>query len=304
MTRRLSVAVLLTLGTALPLLAQERVEQNVVYGMYSGTALLMDVYRPAQPNGFGIVDIPGSGWSSRLGYGAPALKDLAAVDAPALTAAGYTVFAISHRATPGFRYPAPVEDAQRAVRFIRHNAGQYGIDSRRIGGLGGSSGAHLVSMLATLDGGGDTEDADPVNRESAKIQVVVVRATPTNLLTIFPTNASDALGLFLGETGLSAATPPTAAESKLARSASPIIYVSSDDGPFLLVHGDADRTVPFHQSEEMETAMKKMGVPAKLIRVEGGDHGPTFPGAKAPVNVAAEAVKWFNQYLRGLPPTQ
>ncbi|MCH7475257.1 MAG: alpha/beta hydrolase, partial [Gemmatimonadetes bacterium] len=68
--------------------------------------------------------------------------------------AGYTVFTINHRAAPRFRYPAAVEDAQRAVRFIRHNAQRYGVDPDRIGGYGGSSGAHLVSLLGTMDGDG------------------------------------------------------------------------------------------------------------------------------------------------------
>src|SRR5215475_11391498 len=55
--------------------AQARGDRNVVYGMYSGTALLLDVHYPAKPNGFGIVFIPGSGWSAPLGYAAPPLKE-------------------------------------------------------------------------------------------------------------------------------------------------------------------------------------------------------------------------------------
>jgi hypothetical protein len=51
---------------------------------------------------------------------------------PSLTQAGYTVFAVTHRATPAFRYPAPLEDAQRVVRFIRHHAAKYGIDAARM----------------------------------------------------------------------------------------------------------------------------------------------------------------------------
>jgi hypothetical protein len=59
---------------------------------------------------------------------------------------GYTVFAINHRAAPRFRYPAAIEDVQRAIRYIRHHAMQFGIDGRRRGGFGGSSGAHLVGL--------------------------------------------------------------------------------------------------------------------------------------------------------------
>src|SRR5215467_6622828 len=149
----LLVFAVLLLGVCDAASAQARVDRNVVYGMYSGTALLLDIHYPARPNGFGIVFIPGSGWNAPLGYSATPLKESPQVEmyVPPLTEAGYTVFVINHRATPTFRYPAAVEDAQRAVRFIRHNAAKYGIDPARIGGAGGSSGAHLVSMLGTMD---------------------------------------------------------------------------------------------------------------------------------------------------------
>jgi dipeptidyl aminopeptidase/acylaminoacyl peptidase len=83
-----------------------------------------------------------------------------------------------------------------------------------------------------------------------------------------------------------------------AWNASPINYVSADSSPFLLIHGDADKTVPFHQSEMMEAALKKAGVPVRLVTVKGGDHGPTFPGAVNPPDYKGEMVKWFDGYLR------
>jgi len=159
------------------------VERNVVYGMYSGLALLMDVYHPEKSNGHGIVYINGSGWHSPMAYAAVALKDvpLGIPYAEALARAGYTVFAINHRQAPRFRYPAAIEDAQRAVRFVRHNSARFDISSARIGAAGGSSGGHLVSLLGTLPGEGAPDDQDPVNRESARVQCVVARAAPVDL---------------------------------------------------------------------------------------------------------------------------
>lgn len=297
--RCIVVAGLVLLALSVPVIAQARVETNVVYGMYSGTALLLDVHYPEQPNGFGIVFIPGSGWNAPLGYAATPLKESpqVAMYVPSLTQAGYTVFAITHRATPTFRYPAPLEDVQRAVRFIRYNAAKYGINPARIGGSGGSSGGHLVSMLATMDGTGDPNDPDPVNRESAKLQCITTRAAPIDLRQMSPSIVADALALFLGARAVES-MPKTSIEYKTAWAASPINYVSADAAPFLLVHGDADRSVPFHQSEMMEAALKKAGVPVKLVRIEGGDHGPTFPGATNPPDYKAEMVKWFDTYLR------
>lgn len=107
----------------------------------------------------------------------------------------------------------------------------------------------------------------------------------------------EALALLLGSR-VTETTPKTAVEYRTAWAASPINYVSPDSPPFLLIHGDADRIVPFHQSELMEAALTKVGVPVKLVRVPGGDHGPTFPGAVNPSDYKAETVKWFDLYLR------
>jgi acetyl esterase/lipase len=87
---------------------------------------------------------------------------------------GYTAFVITHRAAPRSHYPDPVEDAQQAVRFIRHNASRYGIRGDRIGALGGSSGGRVVSMLGTLNGEGNLDDPDPVQHEAAKVQCVAI----------------------------------------------------------------------------------------------------------------------------------
>jgi len=160
-----------------------------------------------------------------------------------------------------------------------------------------------VSMLVTMDGAGDPSDPDPINRESAKLQCITAAATPTDLLRMTPSIGADALALFLG-VRVGESTPKTSVEYKTAWAASPINYVSRDDGPVLLIHGDADRTVPFHQSELMDAALRKAGVPVKLIRVEGGDHGPTFPGARNPPDYKAEMVKWFDERLRKAASTR
>src|SRR5215218_213913 len=101
--RVLTTALVLTAVWPRPVAAETRVDRNVVYGMYSGLALLLDVYVPDRPNGYGVVFISGSGWSAPLGYGAPGLKSMQVSDwSPELLGAGYTVFAINHRATPRF----------------------------------------------------------------------------------------------------------------------------------------------------------------------------------------------------------
>lgn len=288
---------------ASPAAAQARVEKNVIYGMYSGLALLMDVHHPEKPNGLGVVFISGSGWSAPTGYRATPLKDQQIGDwSPKLLGAGYTVFAINHRATPRFHYPDPVDDVQRAVKFIRHRAKEYGIDPAKLGGMGGSSGGHLIGLVAMLGAKGITGDADPVNREAATLQCVVMRAAPADLRKMIGSSgiATAAVTAFVGRLPM-----PSPEDQEAFRAASPISHVSAAAPPTLLLHGDADDTVPYEQSVAMETALRGAKVPVKLVRVAGGAHGSTFSmGAKPHAQfgeVLNETVAWFDQYLKAAP---
>jgi acetyl esterase/lipase len=300
--------------------------------MYSGAALLMDVYHPVQSNRLGVIIIGGSGFYMPQRYDAQALKDTFVGIGRQFADAGYTAFVINHRASPRFRYPAAIEDAQRAVRFIRHNAGAYGIDGRRLGAWGASSGGLLAALLGTLDGTGDPNDSDPVNRASAKVQAVVVIAPATDLASYMgsagtPDGGTFAgvfyvsmfMGFFYPDSSIGRARgasqgpmPPSLfrqdePEINAYRDASPTTHVTRDDAPFLLMHGDADVVVPLQQSEIMEQKLTAAGVPARLIRVLGGQHGPNFlflgPRANDPrlPDVFGETRKWFEQYLKATP---
>jgi acetyl esterase/lipase len=289
----------LALVSACALVAQNgqhaRVESGVLYGMYSGLALLLDVHYPEKPNGYGVVFISGSGWHAPLEYGAEPLKQgsQSQLYGPKLTAAGYTVFSISHRAAPRFRYPAAVEDAQRAVRFVRHNAARFHVRADRIGAVGGSSGGHLVEMLGVLDGAGTADDPDPVNRESGKVQCVVARAAPCDLARM---RVVEFMGMNPPDPKLK-----NTVEDRTYREASPLLHVSSSTAPILLIHGDADKSVPYEQSEAMEKALRAAGVPTQLMRIPGGTHGPTFPGATNPPDYMGAMVRWLDRYLATKP---
>jgi alpha-beta hydrolase superfamily lysophospholipase len=133
------------------------IERNVVYGMVSGLGLLMDIHRPDKPNGIGVVAIVGTGFHAGIAYDAPQMKEepnQLGIFVKPLVAAGYTVFVINHRATPTFRHPAALQDAERAVRFVRHNAARFGITAERIGAVGASSGGYLASRLVRIPGAG------------------------------------------------------------------------------------------------------------------------------------------------------
>jgi acetyl esterase/lipase len=270
-------------------------ESNVVFGTYSGLALLLDVYKPASSNGYGIVVIPGSGWHTGLAYNANLLKQSKefSLYIQKLTAAGYTTFVVTHRAAPRFHFPDAVEDVQRAVRYIRQNAARYGINQERIGALGASSGGHLVSMLGTLDGKGNPESDDPVEQQSSKVQCVVALYPVTDPAKVDTPSGLQAVTSFMG------APPPI--DPKRYRDAAPLTHVTADDPPFLLIHGDGDKTVPYKQSEAMEAALKEAGVTVKLVRVPGGGHGSDFPGNSQKMDWPAISQEWFDRYLKRKP---
>ncbi len=277
---------------AQPDLDAAKVDRNVVFGMYSGLALVLDVYYPHHPNGYGIVHVSGSGWTRPLSLDAPMLnhQNHVKLEGAALVKAGYTLFSVNHRAVPRFIYPDAVHDVQRAVRFIRHHAQSFGIDSTRIGAVGGSSGGHLVSMLGTLDGEGLMVDRTPVNLVSAKVQCVIARAAPSDFL------GSDLGRSFLGVRSKELENSKTI-EYTRAYDASPIHHVSADDAPCLFIHGDQDNIVPISLSERMLKEYERVGVPAKLMIIEGAGHGPSFPGALEKPDLGDAYVQWMDRHL-------
>jgi acetyl esterase/lipase len=260
----------------------------------------MDIHHPDKSNGYGVIFISGSGWHAPLAYGAPPLKQQQVAQwGPALLRSGYTVFAINHRATPRFQYPAPVEDVQRAVRFVRHYAKRFGIDPGKLGGVGGSSGGHLIGLVAMLAAPGIAADADPVNREPATLQCVVLRAAPTDLKKMVGASGigTAAVVSFVGRL-----PTPNRDDQEVYAAASPISHVSDSSPPVLLLHGDMDDTVPFQQSVDMEAALRRAGATVKLVRVTGGGHGATFElgGDAHPkfAEVLDETVNWLDSHLR------
>ena len=285
--------------------AQVRVERNIVYGMYSGTALLMDVHYPVNANGLGVIFVSGSGWSADTAYGAAGIKDgeIPRIWVPPLTAAGYTVFVPNHRATPAFHYPDPVHDIQRAVRFVRHSAARFKVDANRLGGIGGSSGGHLIALAGLMDGKPEDDSDDPVDRQSAKLQALVLYSAPADL-TLAP--VIPAVGALLRIPPPTPRTPK--ATARLYQEASPITYVTADDPPTLLLHGDADPVVPHRHAIALQAALQTVHVPSKLIIIPRGTHGPTFglaAGAPRPTDwpdYHGEVVRWFDQHLKTTMP--
>ena len=283
----------LTLGSAAPAWAQhqstgyKRIE-DVVYGRKFGTALTMDVFQPAKPNGVGIIVIASGGWFSSHEMITPGVYK-------PLLDRGYVVFAVVHGSQPRFIIPEITQDMQRAVRFIRYHAAEYGIDPNRLGVTGGSAGGHLSLTLGTHGAKGPADAKDPIDRESSAVQCVACFFPPTDFLN-YGKPGVDGVGVgilkdYKPAFGPQSDTPE--GRQKLGRDISPIYFVSSNTPPTLIIHGDADPLVPFQQSESFVKRSREAGATAELIVREGKGHG--WPNWQIDVNLCAD---WFDKYLR------
>jgi acetyl esterase/lipase len=255
--------------------------EDVIYGRKYGTALTMDVFRPKKDaNGAGVVMIVSGGYFSSHEAISPAF-------AKPLLDRGYTVFAVVHGSQPRYTIPEIVKDMNRSVRFIRHHAKEYGVDPNRLGVTGASAGGHLSLMLGTAGTPGNPDATDPVERESSRVQAVGCFFPPTDWLNYGapgkeliqakdhakPFRASFDYREVDKESNLWVAITDPERLRQISRENSPITYVTADDPPTLIIHGDADTLVPLQQSETILARLKSAGVEGKLVVKPKLGHG-------------------------------
>jgi acetyl esterase/lipase len=277
-------------GLALSAYGQTRV-QDVVYLNQGGTALTMDVFEPAKPNGAGVIYMVSGAFYSNRSMIDPGVAKL-------FTDQGLTVFAVVHGSQPKYMVPEILTQVRHAVRFIHSVAAQYNVNPKRLGVAGISSGGHLTLMLAGTGDPGNPSATDPVDRESSELKAAVAIAPPADFLNwgspqhiVF---AEKNLAMLLPAFGMTPQTPVDKVTS-LAHDLSPIHTVTDHFPITLLVHGDSDMLVPIQQSEEMDAELEKHHIKHMLMIVPGGGHDEkTFvPGVSA-------AAKWFLDNLYAL----
>jgi acetyl esterase/lipase len=255
---------------------------DVVYGHKAGMALTFDVIRPHEQNGAAVLFMMSGGWFSNwippqqfVGqqppFGLTLFRDLVNKN--------YTVFIVRHGSAPQFKVPEAVADVRRAVRYIRLNADKFGIDANRIGVCGGSAGGHLSLMLGTASDEGTKDAEDVVDRAADRVAAVVAYFPPVKIDEFFE---------------LKDRFPALDFDPKLADSVSPLLFVTPDDPPTLLVHGDKDDLVKLDQSQRIVAEFNEEKVPCELIVIEGAGHG--F-GGKDGERATSALVAWFDKYL-------
>jgi acetyl esterase/lipase len=217
---------------------------------------------------------------------------------------GYAVVDVGYRLSGEAIFPAQVEDCKAAIRWIRANANKYGFDSDRIGAWGSSAGGHLVAFLGTA---GDVKefDTDTNAQYSSRVQAVCDWFGPTDFLQM-DEHMIGGNRLVHDEPGspeslLVGGPIQDEPYKSLAGKADPITYVTRDDPPFLIMHGDKDMLVPLHQSELLLAALKKADVSASLYIVKGGGHG-LRGGKETPEELFEMVANFFDKQLKTSMP--
>jgi acetyl esterase/lipase len=275
-------------------------QEDTIYGRKYGTALTMDIFTPKEnKNGAAVIFCVSGGWFSaheaiNMGFLREFLKR------------GYTVFAVVHGSQPRYTIPDVLSDMNRAVRFIRFHAKDYGVDPDRFGIAGGSAGGHLSLMQGTAGDLGNPSAKDPVDRTSSRVQAVACFFPPTDFLN-YGKPGEKALGRgtlsgfrapfdfaeFDKKTNSFVLITDEEKREEIGRKISPIYQVSPDDPPTLIMHGDADKLVPIQQAEIMIEKLKAANVPAELVVKKGASHG--WPKMDEDISVLAD---WFDKYLK------
>ena len=263
-----------------------RALRDVAYVTNGHERQKLDLYLPATGTNLPLVVwVHGGAWRAGSKQECPALPFLAD---------GFAVASVGYRLSQHAVFPAQIEDCKAAIRWLRAHAREHGIDPDRIGVWGSSAGGHLVALLGTA---GEMKDFDRGENlgVSSRVQAVCDWFGPTDFtqMSKFPSDlkhdaADSPESQLIGG--------PVQENKEKAARANPITYVSKNAPPFLIMHGDQDRSVPLNQSELLAEALTKAGVDVTFQVVKGAGHG--FGG---PENVA-RARDFFIRQLRPATP--
>lgn len=255
--RSLSTIVLAVLALARPLADSlaanpETVRRDIEYGKAGDESLLLDAFVPEGDGPFPVaLIVHGGGWS-----GGDKAQDVAPITEP-LTNAKFTWFSINYRLAPKSRWPACFEDVQTGIRWVKAHAAEFKGDPNRIALIGYSAGGQLATLAAVR------ADAD------TRVQAVIGFAAPTDL----PADTERRGGLSPSLQALLDRPQQVDAEAqKVLEELSPINHIKPGLPPFLLIHGTADKSVPYQQSVNFQKRLREAGVACELITVEGAPH--------------------------------
>jgi len=204
-----------------------------------------------------------------------------------LNSLGISAFVLQYRIAPRYRHPAPLQDAQRAIRFVRARAADYRISPDRIGIWGFSAGGHLASTAGTHFDSGDSHAAEAIDRQSSRPDFMILAYPVISFITPYTHRGS--LRNLLGDNP----------DPKLVASLSNETQVTPQTPPTFLFHTNEDTGVPPENSVLFYMALRHAGVPAEMHIYERGPHGVGLAPTDAVLVSWTQRLKdWLD--IRGL----
>lgn len=174
---------------------------------------------------------------------------------------GVSAFVLKYRlGSNGYRHPAMLRDAARALRTVRARAAEWGLDPKRIGIMGSSAGGHLASTLLTHFDAGKPDAADPIEKQSSRPDIGVLCY---GVLTLGEFTHQGSKQNLLGQ------NPDPALVNLLSSE----LQVTSNTPPCFLWHTWEDKAVPVENSLQFANALRKAGVAFDLHVYQQGGHG-------------------------------
>ena len=217
----------------------------------------LSVYLPNanQATGTGVIVCPGGG------YGNLALNHEGRQVANWLNSLGVAAFVLKYRLGPRYHHPIELGDAQRAIRLVRAQAAEFGVDPARVGIWGFSAGGHLASTVSTHFDAGNPSDSDVIERAGSR---------PDFAILAYPVITFNAPYVHAGSLRNLLGDNP---DPKLVENLSSERQVRSRTPPAFLFHTNEDKGVPVENSVLYFMALRKAGVSAEMHIFEHGPHG-------------------------------
>lgn len=206
-----------------------------------------------------VIVMPGGGYTHLV------MDKEGSVEAKWLAAHGVTAFVLDYRLSPAYRYPAPMMDASRAIRYVRSHAAELGVDPARVGVWGFSAGGHLASYMATVHSAGNPKAKEPIDRVSDRPDFAIIAYGRMDLSLSVPRPVP-----VPGSPGMEIVLAAPTANLDI------VSAVNADTPPNFIYATTGDQTVDSRNATGYYNALKRTGIPSELHIFELGPHGTGF----------------------------
>ena len=240
--------------------------KNVPYEKNPHELQHMDIYLPQNPNGAAAFLIHGGGWTAGNREQWTQLAEY-------LSTRGYVCASTSYRLAPDYKYPAQRDDVRNALVFFSGLSEKYGFDNSRIGAVGSSAGGHLAALLGTL------KETDGFHRP----QALALYNPVVDFVSVL--NIKDSMLKLFGAERDSL--------PEIYEQASPARNLDNHYPPTIFLYGSKDTLTPVETGKPMMDSLKKMGITADLLILEGMEHGFGYKLVNEQQKKAAKAVGDF-----------